>query len=129
MKIKHLHLKNYRNYSNLDIDLSPNLNIFIGKNAQGKSNILESIFVLALTKSYMNVKDQNLIKDGADFSLIRATFFDNSVENQLDIVISVDGGINDKTVNNIKKYVDIIVSGSYITNNNDYQEKIDSLRC
>ena len=64
MKIGRLQLKNYRNYKRLDIELSPSLNIFIGNNAQGKSNILESIFVLALTKSYINVKDQYLIKDG-----------------------------------------------------------------
>ena len=51
MKIETLKLRNYRNYDNLDITFSPGLNIFIGDNAQGKSNILESVFVLALTKS------------------------------------------------------------------------------
>ena len=55
MKIRNLYLNNYRNYERLDISLSPGLNIFIGNNAQGKSNILEAIFVLALTKSYINV--------------------------------------------------------------------------
>ena len=108
MKISHLYLKDYRNYDNLDIDLSPNLNIFIGKNAQGKSNILESIFVSALTKSYMNVKDQNLIKDGADFSLIRATFFDCSIEKQLDVIISRIGKKLKINSNEIKKYSDYI---------------------
>jgi len=44
------------------------------------------------------------------------------------IELSVDGGINDVTVKKIKKYVDIIISGSYITNSDNYQEKIDSLR-
>ena len=108
MRINHLYLKNYRNYTDLDIDLSPKLNIFIGKNAQGKSNILESIFVLALTKSYMNVKDQNLIKDGADFSVIRATFFDNSVENQLDVIISGMAKKLKFNSNEVKKYSDYI---------------------
>ena len=42
-------------------------------------------------------------------------------------LIEVDGGINDKTVSNVKKYVDIVVSGSYITNSDDYEEKISSL--
>ena len=60
MKLLKLKLKKYRNYDKLDIELSPNLNIFIGNNAQGKSNILESVFVLALTKSYMNIKDYYL---------------------------------------------------------------------
>ena len=70
MIIKSLSLKNYRNYKDLDIDLSDKLNIFIGDNAQGKSNLLESIVVLALTKSYLNVKDSNLIKDGEEFANI-----------------------------------------------------------
>lgn len=43
-------------------------------------------------------------------------------------VISVDGGINNNTINNIKEYVDIVVSGSYITDSNNYEEKIMSLK-
>lgn len=88
MKIKNLRLKNYRNYDSLDISLDSGLNIFIGKNAQGKSNILESIFVLSLTKSYMNVKDQNLIKDGEDFCFIKADLEDAAVDNQLEVIIT-----------------------------------------
>lgn len=88
MKIKNLNLRNYRNYKKLDIEFSPGLNIFIGKNAQGKSNILESIFVLALTKSYMNIKDENLIKRGEEFSSLKAVFFNDIVEEQLEVSIS-----------------------------------------
>ena len=88
MKIERLQLKNYRNYKKLDISLNPGLNIFIGNNAQGKSNILESIFVLALTKSYINVKDQYLINDEEDFSVIKANFSTNGVENDLEIIIT-----------------------------------------
>ena len=108
MKIRSLHLKNYRNYKKLDIDLNPGLNIFIGNNAQGKSNILESIFVLALTKSYINVKDQYLINEGEDFSLIKANFYTDYVENKLEIFItnfSKRLKVNDIEV---KKYCDYI---------------------
>lgn len=48
--------------------------------------------------------------------------------NDLNVVINVDGGINDKTVKDIRRYVDMVVSGSYITNSLDYQEKINCLR-
>ena len=72
MIVKNLKLKNFRNYSELDVNLSDKLNIFIGNNAQGKSNLLESIVVLALTKSYLNVKDENLVKDGEDISVLQA---------------------------------------------------------
>ena len=108
MKIRNLHLNNYRNYEKLDISLHSGLNIFIGNNAQGKSNILESIFVLALTKSYINVKDQYLINEGEDFSLIKANFYTDYVENKLEIFItnfSKRLKVNDIEV---KKYCDYI---------------------
>ena len=47
---------------------------------------------------------------------------------KLDIIINVDGGINNETVNKVKPYVDMVVSGSYITNSSNYQEMIDTLR-
>lgn len=50
------------------------------------------------------------------------------VENDLKVIINIDGGINNETNKEIKKYVDMIVSGSYITNSDNFQEKIDSLR-
>jgi len=53
----------------------------------------------------------------------------NYVEDkELDLVISIDGGLNNETAKVVKPFVDIIVSGSYITNSDDYQEKIDSLK-
>lgn len=85
MKIKNLVLRNYRNYETLDIELSPGLNIFIGDNAQGKSNVLESIFVLALTKSYMSVKEQNLIRDGSSYSLVKSVVDFGNMENTFEV--------------------------------------------
>lgn len=108
MKIGRLQLKNYRNYEKLDIELSPGLNIFIGNNAQGKSNILESIFVLALTKSYINVKDQYLIHDGAEFSSIKADFSTGGVDNSLEIIITDTAKKLKVNKVEIKKYCDYI---------------------
>lgn len=50
------------------------------------------------------------------------------VDNNLNIVLSIDGGINNETVKEVKKHVDMIVSGSYITNSKNYQEQINSLK-
>jgi len=72
MIIKKIKLKNYRNYDNLELELNEKLNIIIGKNAQGKTNILESIYVLSLTKSYLGVNDRNLIKLGSKCSILEA---------------------------------------------------------
>lgn len=114
MKLNSLQLKNFRNYSDLYLDLSPGINIFIGNNAQGKSNILESIFVLALTKSYMNIKDSYLIKDGKDFTMIRSNFFSGTIENKLEIIIA----------NNSKK---IRVNNYEVKKYNEYISKIKVL--
>ena len=109
MKLLRLKLKKYRNYNNLDIELSPNLNIFIGNNAQGKSNILESVFVLALTKSYMNVKDQYLIKDNEDFARIDGVFLDeNELKQRFEIVITDSAKKIKVNRKEIKKYSDYI---------------------
>ena len=62
MILKHIDLLNFRNYSRLSINLSENINIIYGDNAQGKTNLLESIYVLGLTKSHRSYIDENLIK-------------------------------------------------------------------
>ena len=61
MKLKAIELKNFRNYEELKLDFHPNLNIFLGQNAQGKTNILEAIHFLALTRSHRTSHDKELI--------------------------------------------------------------------
>ena len=78
MKIKKIILKNYRNYDNLEIDFNDNLNIIIGDNAQGKTNLLESIYVLAVTKSFLSITDKCLIKFDNKFSIIKGVLDSNN---------------------------------------------------
>lgn len=61
MFLKNIQLQNYRNYSELDLQTANKVNVFLGPNAQGKTNLLEAIFVLALTKSHRTSKDKELI--------------------------------------------------------------------
>ncbi|MFD1954667.1 DNA replication/repair protein RecF [Paenibacillus thailandensis] len=61
MFLKQIHLRNYRNYKQLELQTENQVNLFVGPNAQGKTNLLESIFVLALTKSHRTSKDKELI--------------------------------------------------------------------
>ena len=61
MILQQLKLQNFRNYEKLDIVLSKNLNIFYGMNAQGKTNILEAIYLLALTKSHRTNNDIDML--------------------------------------------------------------------
>ena len=73
MHIKNIILISYRNYENLQIELGKNVNVFIGDNAQGKTNILESIYYGAFAKSHRTSKDKELINwknDKAYISLL-----------------------------------------------------------
>lgn len=62
MWLKNLSIKQFRNYRDTEIDFNPKLNVFVGRNAQGKTNLLESIYFLALTRSHRTKTDKNLIQ-------------------------------------------------------------------
>ena len=62
MWIKNIKIKNFRNYDQEEINLEKNINIFYGKNAQGKTNIIEAIFLCSLGKSFRAKKDNEMIK-------------------------------------------------------------------
>ncbi len=71
MYIDQLYLKNYRNYDSASLELSPKLNIFIGNNAQGKTNLLESIYVTGFGKSFRTNKDKDLLNMTAEQAQVR----------------------------------------------------------
>lgn len=73
MFIKELQLRNYRNYQSLDIEFDNKVNVIIGENAQGKTNLLEAIFILAFTKSYRTSQDKELIYWEEEFAKITGT--------------------------------------------------------
>lgn len=56
MYIDSLQLRNFRNYQSLELKLHPRINLFVGNNAQGKTNVLEAIYLLATTKSFRATK-------------------------------------------------------------------------
>ena len=70
MVIKSLELNNFRNYNNQRIYFSPNLNVLVGKNAQGKTNMLEGVFLCAIGKSPRTTKDKDLIKNPTQFIFV-----------------------------------------------------------
>ena len=62
MLIKNIYLESFRNYQSEKIELNNNINVFFGNNAQGKTNILEAIVLLALTKSHRVGVNPNIIQ-------------------------------------------------------------------
>ena len=73
MKLTELNLHHFRNYDEAQVEFSPQINVLIGENAQGKTNLLESIYVLAMTRSHRTNNDRELIEFGKDAAQIRGT--------------------------------------------------------
>ena len=108
MKIKKISLLNFRNCSNINISLYEGMNIFIGDNAQGKTNILEAITMLALTKSHRVGVNPNIIMFNKKKSQIKGVIKKDKVISKLQIDITEEK--KDLFINqtNIKKVADYI---------------------
>ena len=91
MIIKRIELENYRNYELLELDLSDSVNIFFGDNAQGKTNILESVFIACTTKSHKRSKDNEIIKFGCDESHIRLIICKKEIDYKIDMHLRRQG--------------------------------------
>ncbi|MBS6279919.1 MAG: DNA replication/repair protein RecF [Lachnospiraceae bacterium] len=85
MKIKSLKLKNFRNYDLLDLTFDDSANIFYGDNAQGKTNILEAVYLSGTTKSHRGSKDRDLIEFGKEESHIETIVEKNGIDYQIDM--------------------------------------------
>ena len=85
MIVKQIELHNFRNYESLNLSLSDQVNIFYGDNAQGKTNILESIYVCSTTKSHKGSKDRDIIKLGEEEGHIRMHLEKKGVPHRIDM--------------------------------------------
>ena len=92
MQINFLELENYRNYESLSVEFNPQCNIIYGANAQGKTNILESIYMCAWARSHKGSKEREIIKRGSDEAHIKAEFEGNLSSHRIDIHLKKNSG-------------------------------------
>ena len=85
MYIESIELKNYRNYETLSLNFDKGTNIFYGDNAQGKTNILEAVYLCGTTKSHRGSKDREMIKFDSDESHIRMYVNKNGISRRIDM--------------------------------------------
>ena len=100
MYIKNIKLNNFRNYENQEIELQNGINLFFGNNAQGKTNILEAIYLCAIGKSFRAKKDKELIKLGENNAKVEIQYKKSDREGKIKIEL------NDKKsvfINDIKQ--------------------------
>ena len=108
MKIENIKIFNFRNYDNVEIFFSNNLNIFYGLNGSGKTNLVEAIYLLSLTKSFRIGKDSVLIKQGTDKSIIEGEVRKEENNTKYKVILNKEGKqvlINNNKVNRISDFV------------------------
>lgn len=108
MKIQNLKLKNFRNYDRLDISFNSKLNIIIGNNAQGKTNILEAIYYLSITKPISINNDKSIIMRDKEGTSISTEVVDKHESNKLIVNVTKNGKKLLINSNEIKKHSDFI---------------------
>ena len=107
MIIRKLNLINFRNYKKITITFDKKINIFIGDNAQGKTNILESIYFLALTKSYRTT-DLNLINKKYENAKVKGEIKNNNIFKSLTIELNQEKKkvkVNNNEIKKISEYI------------------------
>ena len=101
MYISELELENFRNYEHLKVSFSRDINIFLGENAQGKTNLLEGIYLNAVARSFKTTRDREMIRFGEEYCKVRAVAHYDDDEHISEIVIS-QGGAKAVKVDGVK---------------------------
>ncbi len=107
MQIRKIELYNYRNYEHLSLKFSNNINLLFGNNGSGKTNLIEAIYVLAITKSFRTKEDKLLITDKKNQSYIEGEIYKRKL-NKYKIIIDENGKraqINDVLQKKLSEYI------------------------
>lgn len=99
MKIQNLNIKNFRNYKKYSLSFSEDINIFIGSNAVGKTNLIEAIYFLSLSKSFKTNTNSQVINFDEEFSIIEGIVYtSNRVRN---ITVAINNEIKKCKIDNV----------------------------
>ena len=93
MKLTNLQLQNFRNYESVQLEFTDGVHVFISENAQGKTNLMESIYALAMTKSHRTTNDKELIGWNKEFATIKGTVEKTATKTNLELQFSKKGKI------------------------------------
>lgn len=91
MHLIDIQLQNFRNYDNQKLSFSPSINVLIGENAQGKTNLVESIYFLAMSRSHRTARDRELIGWEKDYARVEGLLEKKSHSVPLEIILSKSG--------------------------------------
>ncbi len=114
MYIKNINLENFRNYENQKIEFNPNINIIYGNNAQGKTNIIESIFLCAMGKSFRDKKDKDLIKFDKEIAKVKLEYEKKDRTGNIEAIINdkktfLLNGVKQSKVSDIVGKINVVI--------------------
>ncbi|AOY75419.1 DNA replication/repair protein RecF [Clostridium formicaceticum] len=109
MLVEEVKLLDYRNYKQLQLQFHPKLNIFVGENAQGKTNILEALYVCAIGKSFRTNKDQEMVRMLKEHAYIKTSILKSTDKVEIEVLINRE---NNKRIKvnklSLTKYGDLL---------------------
>ena len=91
MYLENIELQHYRNYEQTTLTFSSSINVLIGENAQGKTNLIESIYFLAMSRSHRTSRDRELIRWDSDFAKVKGQLKKKAHSVPLEIILSKRG--------------------------------------
>ena len=112
MELKRLELYDFRNYAHLSLEADPGVNLIVGANAQGKTNLLEAVSYLGAGRSWRSQKNSELVRFGADFADICGDIYAQNREQSLRYVLYAGGRPRQLWRNGVKKKTAAEMSGA-----------------
>lgn len=116
MYIKNIKLKDFRNYGALEINFNSKVNFILGRNAQGKTNLLESIYITSMGKSFRTGRDSEMIGFNKDFTRIYEEISKDGIDGSVEIIIDKTGkkfvkldGVKIKRASELLKNIYIVI--------------------
>ena len=114
MNIEKIQLENFRNYKNQEVLFNKNINIIYGDNAQGKTNIIEAIFLCSMGKSFRTNKDKDLISFGEKFSKVKIFYTKKDREGNVEVDIEdkkvfLVNGVRQNKISDIIGKINVVI--------------------
>jgi DNA replication and repair protein RecF len=101
--LSNLEIRNYKNWQQVHLLLSPQINCFVGVNGAGKTNLLDAVYYLSLTRSHFSAQDQNCLRHGGDFFTVAGTFVKDPITEDARITVQPGSRKSVKVNNNEHK--------------------------
>lgn len=115
MRIEHIYLQDFRNYGEISLEFDPGVNLFVGQNAQGKTNLLESIVYLGSGKSFRTQRTAEMVRFGADFAELNGRVFSQERKQTLRWLLFSNSRPKQLFCNGVKKKTAGEISGVFQT--------------